>query len=171
MWMWRSAAGRPSPGAMRFTLTRAGPSKRSRRSQGRAAGTHWRPNRRAHGGGRNNEGNPRVVPVKTLRDWLLQAAEAHAVQARPVWKPSRQAPWTAQFRHRGRDAATERSPCGRVTGHANVSKMDAIIQVTLNKALKGDSKALAAFIQFARWAGLMDEEPDTVLHGIHQCRG
>ena len=42
----------------------------------------------------------------------------------------------------------------------NVSKMDAIIQVTLNKALKGDAKGLAAFIQFARWAGLMDEEPE-----------
>ena len=41
-----------------------------------------------------------------------------------------------------------------------VSKMDAIIQVTLNKALKGDAKGLAAFIQFVRWAGLMDEEPE-----------
>ena len=38
--------------------------------------------------------------------------------------------------------------------------MDAIIQVTFNKALKGDAKALAAFIQLARWAGLMDEEPE-----------
>ena len=38
--------------------------------------------------------------------------------------------------------------------------MDAIIQVTFNKALKGDAKGLAAFIQFARWAGLMDEEPE-----------
>ena len=32
--------------------------------------------------------------------------------------------------------------------------------MTLNKALKGDSKAVAAFIQFARWAGLMDEKPE-----------
>ena len=32
--------------------------------------------------------------------------------------------------------------------------------MTLNKALKGDAKALAAFIQFARSAGLMDEEPE-----------
>jgi hypothetical protein len=42
-----------------------------------------------------------------------------------------------------------------------VSKMDAIIQVTLNKALKGDAKALVAFFQLVRSAGLMDEEPET----------
>ena len=42
-----------------------------------------------------------------------------------------------------------------------LSKMDAIIQVALNKGLKGDPKGLAAVLQFARWAGLMDEEPDT----------
>ena len=42
----------------------------------------------------------------------------------------------------------------------NVSKMDAIIEVTLNKALQGDFKAVAAFIQFARCAGLMDEKPE-----------
>jgi hypothetical protein len=41
-----------------------------------------------------------------------------------------------------------------------VSKMDAIIQVTFNKALKGDAKALVAFLQLARSAGLMDEEPE-----------
>jgi hypothetical protein len=38
--------------------------------------------------------------------------------------------------------------------------MDAIIQVTFNKALKADAKALVAFIQFVRWAGLMDEQPE-----------
>ena len=42
----------------------------------------------------------------------------------------------------------------------NLSKARAIIQVTLNNALKGDPKALATFIQLARSAGLMDEEPD-----------
>jgi len=42
-----------------------------------------------------------------------------------------------------------------------VSKMDAIIQVTLNKGLKGDPKGLAAIVQLARLTGLMDEEPDT----------
>jgi len=41
-----------------------------------------------------------------------------------------------------------------------VSKMDAIIQVTFNKALKGDAKGLVAFLQLVRWAGLMDEEPE-----------
>jgi hypothetical protein len=41
------------------------------------------------------------------------------------------------------------------------SKMDAIIQVALNKALKGDPKGLAAIVQLARWAGLMDEEPES----------
>jgi hypothetical protein len=42
-----------------------------------------------------------------------------------------------------------------------ISKMDAIIQVTLNKGLKGDPKGLAAVLQLARQTGLMDEEPDT----------
>jgi Family of unknown function (DUF5681) len=42
-----------------------------------------------------------------------------------------------------------------------LTKMDAIIQVALNKGLKGDPKGLAAIVQLARWAGLMDEEPDT----------
>jgi len=32
--------------------------------------------------------------------------------------------------------------------------------VALNKALKGDAKALVAFLQFVRWAGLMDEQPE-----------
>jgi hypothetical protein len=41
-----------------------------------------------------------------------------------------------------------------------VSKMDAIIQVTFNKALKADAKALVAFLQFVRWAGLIDEQPE-----------
>jgi hypothetical protein len=41
-----------------------------------------------------------------------------------------------------------------------VSKMDAIIQVTFNKALKGDARGLVAFLQLVRWAGLMDEQPD-----------
>jgi hypothetical protein len=38
--------------------------------------------------------------------------------------------------------------------------MDAIIQVTFNKALKGDAKGLVAFLQLIRWAGLMDEQPE-----------
>jgi hypothetical protein len=42
-----------------------------------------------------------------------------------------------------------------------LTKMDAIIQVALNKALKGDPKGLAAIVQLCRWAGLMDDEPDT----------
>ena len=41
-----------------------------------------------------------------------------------------------------------------------VSKMDGIIQVTFNKALKGDSRGLVAFLQLVRWAGLMDEQPE-----------
>jgi hypothetical protein len=38
--------------------------------------------------------------------------------------------------------------------------MDAIIQVALTKALRGDAKGLAAIVQLARWAGLMDEQPE-----------
>jgi hypothetical protein len=38
--------------------------------------------------------------------------------------------------------------------------MDAIIQVTFNKALKADAKGLVAFLQCVRWAGLMDEQPE-----------
>lgn len=41
-----------------------------------------------------------------------------------------------------------------------VSRLDAIVRVTINNALKGDLKALAAFIQLIRPTGLMDEEPE-----------
>ena len=34
------------------------------------------------------------------------------------------------------------------------------MRVTFNKALKGDLKALVAFLQLIRPAGLMDEEPE-----------
>ena len=42
----------------------------------------------------------------------------------------------------------------------SVSRMDAIIRVTFNNALRSDAKALAAFIELARSAGLMDQEPE-----------
>jgi len=42
-----------------------------------------------------------------------------------------------------------------------VSRLDAIVRITINNALKGDLRALAAFIQLIRPTGLMDEEPDT----------
>ena len=59
-----------------------------------------------------------------------------------------------------RDALKEKITMREGDRTRNVSKMDAIIQVTLNKALKGDAKAFVAFIQLARWVGLMDEEPE-----------
>ena len=62
-----------------------------------------------------------------------------------------------------RDAANRKITMREGERTRNVSKMDGIIEVTLNKALQGDFKAVAAFIQFARCAGLMDEkvEPAT----------
>jgi hypothetical protein len=42
-----------------------------------------------------------------------------------------------------------------------VSRLDAIVRVTINNALKGDLKALAAFIQLMRPTGLMDEDPES----------
>ena len=41
-----------------------------------------------------------------------------------------------------------------------LSKARAIIEVTVNNALKSDPKALTAVMQLARSAGLLDEEPD-----------
>jgi Family of unknown function (DUF5681) len=41
-----------------------------------------------------------------------------------------------------------------------VSRLDAIVRVTVNNALKGDPKAIAAFIQLIRPAGLMEEEAE-----------
>lgn len=41
-----------------------------------------------------------------------------------------------------------------------VQKMEAIVQVTINKALKGDPKGLAAIIQLSKSMGLLDEEPN-----------
>jgi Family of unknown function (DUF5681) len=42
-----------------------------------------------------------------------------------------------------------------------ISRLDAIVRVTINNALKGDVKAFAAFIQLIRPTGLMDEEAET----------
>jgi hypothetical protein len=41
-----------------------------------------------------------------------------------------------------------------------ISKLDAIIQVTFNKALKGDVRALVAFLQVVRCAGLLEEQSE-----------
>ena len=64
------------------------------------------------------------------------------------------------FRTAVREALKEKITIREGDRTRTVSKMDAIIQVTFNKALKGDAKALVAFLQFVRWAGLMDEEPE-----------
>jgi hypothetical protein len=42
-----------------------------------------------------------------------------------------------------------------------VARQDAIVLVTANNALKGDTKAFAAFLQLVRLTGLMGEEPET----------
>ena len=60
-----------------------------------------------------------------------------------------------------RDAANRKITMREGDRTRNVSKMDGIIEVTLNKALQGDFKAVATFIQFARCAGLTDEKPDS----------
>ncbi len=60
-----------------------------------------------------------------------------------------------------REALQEKVEIREGSRTRRISKMDAIIQVTLNKGLKGDPKGLAAIVQLARWTGLMDEEPDT----------
>ena len=60
-----------------------------------------------------------------------------------------------------RDAANRKITMREGDRTRNVSKMDGIIEVTLNKkALQGDFKAVATFIQLARGAGLTDEKPD-----------
>jgi hypothetical protein len=64
------------------------------------------------------------------------------------------------FRTAVREALKEKITIREGDRTRTVSKMDAIIQVTFNKALKGDAKALLAFLQLVRWAGLMDEQPE-----------
>ena len=64
------------------------------------------------------------------------------------------------FRTAVREALKEKITIREGDRTRTVSKMDAIIQVTFNKALKADAKALVAFLQFVRWAGLMDEQPE-----------
>ena len=46
-----------------------------------------------------------------------------------------------------------------------ISKLAAIIQVTFNKALKGDPRALVAFLQFVRAAGLIEEQTELPTSG------
>ena len=69
-------------------------------------------------------------------------------------------PGSRNFRTAVREALKEKITIREGDRTRTVSKMDAIIQVTFNKALKGDAKALVAFLQFVRWAGLMDEQPE-----------
>ena len=64
------------------------------------------------------------------------------------------------FKTAVREALKEKITIREGDRSRTVSKMDAIIQVTFNKALKADAKALFAFLQFVRWAGLMDEQPE-----------
>ena len=64
------------------------------------------------------------------------------------------------FRTVVREALKEKVTMREGDRTRTVSKMDAIIQVTFNKALKGDAKGLVAFLQLIRWAGLMDEQPE-----------
>jgi hypothetical protein len=65
------------------------------------------------------------------------------------------------FRTAIREALKEKMTIREGGRTRKLSKMDVVIQVALNKALKGDAKGLAAIVQLARWAGLMDEEPET----------
>jgi hypothetical protein len=74
--------------------------------------------------------------------------------------PSGRPPGQRNFRTAVREALKEKITIREGDRTRTVSKMDAIIQVTFNKALKADAKALVAFIQFVRWAGLMDEQPE-----------
>ena len=64
------------------------------------------------------------------------------------------------FRTAVREALKEKITMREGNRTRTVSKMDGIIQVTFNKALKGDPRGLVAFLQLVRWAGLMDEEPE-----------
>ena len=64
------------------------------------------------------------------------------------------------FKTAVRDALQEKVTIREGDRTRSVSRMDAIIRVTLNNALRSDAKALGAFIQLTRSAGLMDEEPE-----------
>ena len=64
------------------------------------------------------------------------------------------------FRTAVREALKEKITIREGDRTRTVSKMAAIIQVTFNKALKGDARGLVAFLQLIRWAGLMDEQPE-----------
>jgi Family of unknown function (DUF5681) len=64
------------------------------------------------------------------------------------------------FRTAVREALKEKITIREGDRTRTISKMDAIIQVTFNKALKGDARGLVAFLQFVRSAGLMDEQPE-----------
>jgi uncharacterized protein DUF5681 len=64
------------------------------------------------------------------------------------------------FRTAVREALQEKVAIREGDRQRKLSKMDAVIQVALTKALRGDAKGLAAIVQLARWAGLMDEQPE-----------
>ena len=129
----------------------------------RTAGTVGAKIRDAHGGGPSNETQALARPRgrRTLRGWVRQAAETHALQAWPVWTSQWSRPVvSAILGPRSEEALKEKITMREGDRTTHLSKMDAIIQVTFNKALKGDAKGLVAFLQLIRWAGLMDEQPE-----------
>jgi Family of unknown function (DUF5681) len=75
--------------------------------------------------------------------------------------PKGRPPGARNFRTAIREALQEKVVIRENGRTRKLPKMDAIIQVALNKGLKGDPKGFAAIVQLARWAGLMEEEPDT----------
>ena len=67
---------------------------------------------------------------------------------------------SVNFRTAVRDALKEKITIREGDRTRTVSKMDAIIHVTFNNALKAMPKPSLPFIQLVRWAGLMDEQPE-----------
>lgn len=74
----------------------------------------------------------------------------------PRGRPRRQ----RNFRTVAEDVLNENITIREGDRTRTVSRLDAIVRVTVNNALKGDPKAIAAFIHLFRPAGLMDEEPE-----------
>ena len=50
-----------------------------------------------------------------------------------------------------------------------VSKLDGLVRVTINNALKGDPKAFASFVQLARMRGFAAEEPIAPIQESWSC--
>ena len=124
--------------------------------------------RRAHGGGPNDETQAlRVVSPRTHPTRLAMASRrsTRSSSLASLDNPRAGPAGSAILELRSERRSKRKSPSGRAIGHAPSPRLDAIIQVTFNKALKGDAKSPRCFHSVGPMGGPDGGGTGAVLNG------